>query len=355
VAETARATLGDVAAVAGLSLLRTSEALHGRVRLPGPVALRLSRAVEKLGYRTPGTVRATHPAAVRIVVPNLTSWFYSQAASVAQEVLEHHGIHSTIVGLHQELGQETAPGSGAGRISPLLTRNVHGVLLMGLDLTGTEARALLDSGVAVAGLGQPSEDWDSVGIDDEFAAWSAAQHLLELGHWNLALLAGTDATMVQRRRGFLQALAEHDLEAEPDFIVSTATSLEGGYAAMNDLIAERGRPSAVVAACDDIAFGALKALHEHGLDVPESLSLVGIDDHPMSSLLGLSTVSQSVPDQAALAASLLAERVLAAPGRVPPEHHLLPTTLLARKSTRRARSPFWAGAARGGHAAIGTE
>lgn len=79
---------------------------------------------------------------------------------------------------------------------------------------------------------------------------------------------------------------------------------------MNELISYRGRPTAVVAGCDEIAFGALKALEEHGLVTPEDPSLVGIDNHPISSLLHLSTVSQPVEDQAALAAALLSDRIL---------------------------------------------
>jgi len=317
------ATLYDVAVLAGLSVLDASEALHGGAGLPRHQADRLSSAVGKLGYHPVPLVAGETPMSVKIVVPTLTSWFYAQAANTAQRIFQQRGIASTVLSLHQELGPAIP---GTDELDPLLAqvkRPAEGILVMGLDLGGPQVDVLQDSGVAVIQMGQATDRWDTVGIDDELAAWTAARHLLDLGHWNVALLAGTDSTMTARRTGYERALAEYDVETDQDLVVTTSTSIDGGYRAMNELLSHRGRPTAVVAGCDEIAFGALKALEEHDLATPEDVSLVGIDDHPISSLLHLSTVAQPVGDQAALAASLLADQILAGTASVLPRWHSL--------------------------------
>jgi DNA-binding LacI/PurR family transcriptional regulator len=334
-------TLYDVAVLSGLSVLGASEALHLGAELPGHQADRLSAAVGKLGYRTPVPTAGRLTGNVKIVVPTLTSWFYAQAASTAQRIFQHQGIPSTVLSFHHEPGRVPPVPGSLDQLVQQAARDTSGVLAMGLELGTPHVDALQGSGTAVLQLGQAARHLDSVGIDDELAAWTATSHLLELGHWNLALLAGTDSTMTARRAGFERALAENDVETEQDFIVTTGTSMDSGYRAMNELIAYRGRPTAVVAGCDEIAFGALKALEEHGLTAPEDLSHVGIDDHPMSSLLHLSTVAQPVEDQAAVAASLLAERILSGTSLGYPRRQLLPTTVVPRRSTRRAHAASW--------------
>jgi DNA-binding LacI/PurR family transcriptional regulator len=142
--------------------------------------------------------------------------------------------------------------------------------------------------------------------------------------------------MRARRRGLSGALAAHQLDLHPDFDIDTQPSIGGGHASMNELISNRGLPTAVFAACDEIAFGALRALEEHGLSSPEDVSIVGIDDHPLSPFARLTTMAQPVADQGALSAMLLLEQLHGSSG-VHARNHVLPATLIQRGTTRRAR------------------
>ena len=99
----------------------------------------------------------------------------------------------------------------------------------------------------------------------------------------------------------------------------------------------RRMPSAILAGCDETAFGALMALRDLGLSAPKNVSIIGIDGHQMGWFLGLSTISQPVADQGAFAASLLIERLNRAGLPNPPTSHVLDTKLIPRKSTRRRR------------------
>ncbi|GAB4098469.1 LacI family DNA-binding transcriptional regulator [Sinomonas halotolerans] len=340
--DTARATIRDVATLSGLSICTVSRALRGLPNVSDEAHARVREAAGKLGYRASSAasrLAGGRTGAVAIIAPTITAWFFAQAVEAAEEVLADSGLDTVLMSLR---GNAQARESLFADPASLLQR-VDGVLLLGVDLSPEQAGAVAESGLPVASVGLTGVPWDNVGIDDEQAAWRAAHRLVELGHWELALLAGSEpdagtvVTASARRSGFMRALAGNDLDVHPDMVVPAASSIDGGYWAMTELISNRGLPQAVFAGCDETAFGALKALHEHGLSAPEDVSLIGLDDHPMSSFLGLSTVAQPVADQGAFAAALLAERLADPDGAGPPQDHRLPTTLIERKTTRRPR------------------
>ena len=186
-----------------------------------------------------------------------------------------------------------------------LSQRVDGILLLNIALSEAELAAVAGSGLAVASVGMHDVPWDNVGIDNVEAARAATEHLLGLGHWDVAMLSGSETgepsltTANERLRGFEQALGAHHVTVDPDLVLEAGSSIEGGRLAMIELIENRRMPSAILAGCDETAFGALMALRDHGLSAPKNMSIIGIDDHQMSWFLGLSTISQPVADQGA--------------------------------------------------------
>ncbi|MEA5455081.1 LacI family DNA-binding transcriptional regulator [Sinomonas sp. JGH33] len=338
----ARATIRDVATLSGLSICTVSRALRGLPNVSLDAQKRIEDAAEKLGYRASSAasrLAGGRTGQVAIIAPKATSWFFAEAVEAAEEVFADSGLDTVLVSLR-----------GQGKVRDRLfddptefSQRVDGVLLFGVNLDASQVEALSESRLAVASVGLEGVPWDNVGIDDEAAAWAATRHLLDLGHWDLAMLAGSEpshgtvTTAAQRRAGFERALDEEHLEPDPDMMVSAPSTIDGGYQAMTELISTRRVPGAVFAGCDEAAFGALKAMREHGLSAPKKVSLIGIDDHPMSSFLGLTTVAQPVPDQGAFAATLLAERLQNHDDGGAPHDHRLPTPLIERKTTRRSR------------------
>jgi DNA-binding LacI/PurR family transcriptional regulator len=342
VADRARATINDVATLSGLSVCTVSRALRNLPNVSPDAQRRIEEAAEKLGYRaSPAASRLAggRTGQVAIVTPRTTAWFFAQAAESAEEVFGDAGLDTLLVSLR---GSRDVEERFFADLDGLAQR-VDGVLLAGVSLEPARVEMLAASRLAVASLGLTDVPWDNVGIDDEAAAWTATRRLLDLGHDHLAILAGNEPsegtvrTASERRAGFGRALAGEHLECHADMVVRAESSVDGGYRAMNELIATRERPDAVFASCDEMAFGALKALGEYGLSAPKKISMIGIDDHPMSSFVGLTTVAQPVADQGAFAAALLAERLAAPDSDVPPEDHRLPTALIDRTTTRRAR------------------
>ncbi|MFC8409828.1 LacI family DNA-binding transcriptional regulator [Arthrobacter sp. NPDC057259] len=334
-------TIQDVAALSGLSICTVSRALRNLPNVSEKAQAKVADAAGKLGYRASSAasrLAGGSTGAVAIIVPTATAWFFAQAVEAAEEVFADSGYDTVLISLRNRPSvQRKLFGDLAG-----LAQRVDGVLLLNVALDAAEVAALEDSGLAVASVGMQSVPWDNVGIDDEEAARKATGHLLDLGHWDLAMLAGTEppsstvVTADARRRGFERALAEHDLRLDPDLVLDAGSSIEGGRRAMTGLVENRRLPSAVFAGCDETAFGALMALRDLGMSAPKNVSIIGIDDHQMSWFLGLTTVAQPVADQGAFAANLLVERLLRPepPARTA---HLLETKLVERRSTRRRR------------------
>lgn len=336
-----RVTIQDVAALSGLSICTVSRALRHLPNVSEKAQAKVTDAAGKLGYKASSAaarLAGGSTGAVAIIVPTATAWFFAQAVEAAEEVFADSGYDTVLISLRNRPSvKHKLFGDLAG-----LAQRVDGVLLLNVGLDAAEVAALEESGLAVASVGMQGVPWDNVGIDDEEAARKATGHLLELGHWDLAILAGrepassTVVTADARRRGFERALADHDLILDPDLVLDAGSSIEGGRQAMTELIENRRMPSAVFAGCDETAFGALMALRDLGMSAPKNVSIIGIDDHRMSWFLGLTTVAQPVADQGAFAANLLVERLLRPE---PPARtvHLLETKLVERRSTRRRR------------------
>ncbi|MDV8146944.1 LacI family DNA-binding transcriptional regulator [Arthrobacter sp. B10-11] len=338
-----RATIKDVATLSGLSICTVSRALRGLPKVSPVAQAKVEDAAEKLGYRPSAAasrLRGGRTGAVAIVVPTATTWYFSQAAEAAEEIIADGGLDPMLVSLR---GQEEVQSRIFDDPADL-AQKVDGLLMIDVDLTPHQTAALSASGLEVASVGMHDVPWDNVGIDNVAAAQEATNKLLALGHWDIAFLAGTQTgngktrATDERRQGFELALAEHDAVPHPDWVVEAGYTVEGGRQAMSELIRHRGNlPTAVFAGCDEVAFGALMALKEHGLSCPEDISLIGIDDHPMSWVLGLTTIGQPVADEAAFAATLLLERLQKPDEAGSPANHLLPTVLAERTTTRRHR------------------
>ncbi|BCW69306.1 ribose operon repressor [Arthrobacter sp. NicSoilB8] len=341
-AKNSRVTIQDVAELSGLSICTVSRALRHLPNISEHAMARVSDAAAELGYKASSAasrLAGGSTGSVAIIAPTATAWFFARAVEAAEEVFADSGYDTVLISLRNRPSvQQKVFGDLAG-----LAQRVDGVLLLNIALGEAEMAALAGSGLAVASVGMHGVPWDNVGIDNEEAAHAATNHLLGLGHRNLAILAGSETgapslvTASERRRGFERALAGYGLTADPDLVIDAGSSIEGGRQAMAKLIENRRMPSAIFAGCDETAFGALMALREFGLSAPENVSIIGIDDHQMSWFLGLTTMAQPVADQGAFAANLLIERLHRSgfpnpPLAGPPSNHLLETKLVERRS-----------------------
>ena len=174
--------------------------------------------------------------------------------------------------------------------------------------------------------------FSGIRIDDSESACTAVQHLINLGHERIAMISGDpnepqDFTVALRRReGYHSALEAAGLRVRRELEAHGTFSIEGGDDATVRLLGRRSLPTAIFAECDEMAFGALRALRRVGLRVPADVSLIGFDDHPMAQYFELTTISQDVWDQGCHIAQQLV-RVVARPGDVPAVQSARPHSL----------------------------
>ena len=194
--------------------------------------------------------------------------------------------------------------------------------------------------------------WPCVRIDDVAAARTATRHLIDLGHRRIAHISGDPddelafTTHLDRRRGYQAALRAAGLRPDPSLDVESQFTIDGGNRAAAELLARGEPPTAIFAACDEMAMGAMTALRDAGLRVPQDVSVIGIDDHDLAGVLGLSTIAQPAAEQGRLAARILLDPLgVRTLGPIVGQRTdgdggpvILPTRLVVRESTAPPRA-----------------
>jgi len=335
------ASIVDVAALAGVSAATVSRSLRGHSNVSPATRQRVVEAARELSYvisPQASGLASGKTGTIGIVVPFITRWFFANAVAGASTVLREAGYD---VLLHH-LGSAAARDSFFERMP--LARRVDPVLTVSLPLTEEHTLALRALDMPLVTMGARMPGLTCVRIDDVAAASSAVYHLLHQGHEKIVMLAGFDedqhfgfASSGDRRRGFRQAMASAGLAAgDQSIVVAGAYGIEGGAQAMDELLAGPRMPTAVVGEYDELAIGALRSLRRAGIPVPSRISVVGIDDHEMSSVVDLTTVGQPVQEEGATAAQLLLDTL---GERLPePADLILPTRLVVRGSTGSPRT-----------------
>lgn len=306
------AGIEDVAQRAGVSIATVSRALSGRGPVSPSTKARVMAVADELGYAVSPNASGLASGKTRtvgIVVPFLNSWFYTAVIEGAQSVLLANGYDVTLYNLF---------GSGTAREAvlerSLRRRRDDALIAVSLELTEDEVRRLHQMNKPMVGVGGPLSGITTLSVDDIGVTKLATEHLIMLGHKRIAHLGGDvehelDFHLPSKRRfGYEQALREAGIEVDDDLFRITEFSIEGGYRSAKQLLGDpRRRPTGIVAASDEMAFGTMLAARDFGLSIPGDLSVVGIDGHELSELFSLTTVAQYPERQGARAA----EEVLA--------------------------------------------
>jgi DNA-binding LacI/PurR family transcriptional regulator len=326
-------TIKDVAEAAGVSIATVSRALHGLPRVSQGTRERVLAVAAELRYvasPSAASLASGQTNAIGVVAPFVNRWYFATIVHSTEERLRKAGYDLLLYSLGTDAHERRRAFSGT-----LLRKRVDGVLVLGLHPTAEEADALSAVGGPVAIVGAEVPGWASVRIDDEGAARCAVRHLLDLGHRRIGFIGGADplhtAMPAERRAGYRAAIADAGLPAAPELEAVGGFTVAGGCDAAQRLLAIPEPPTALFAASDEMAMGALQAVRRVGLRVPEDVSVIGIDDHEMAELLDLSTVAQPVVSQGVLAAEMILT-ALTGPERPPPAV-TVPTELVVRGTT----------------------
>ncbi|MGW5191874.1 LacI family DNA-binding transcriptional regulator [Kribbella sp. NPDC004138] len=332
-----RPSILDVAARAGVSPATVSRSLRGLAKVAPQTRRRVLDAAAELSYvASPQAagLASGRTGAVAVVVPFITRWYFSTVVAGVTDALRESGYDAVLYHLggadHRDRFFEQMP----------LARKVDGILSLSMPLTAEHTLALRALDLPLVSVGSHIPGSPSVRIDEVAAARTAVNHLLNQGHERIGFIAGTPddprfgfASSALRREGYEAALSAAGLAQDAALVASGPHGLDGGSAAMTQLLTGSVLPTAVFAEYDELALGALWALRRAGLQVPEAMSVVGIDDHEMAPLVELTTVAQDAHEQGSVAAHLLLQALDAPDADLTGTDLVLPTRLVLRGST----------------------
>lgn len=336
------ATLKDVAQETGLGLGTVSRALSGHPRVRPETRQQVESAARKLGYQSNGLARAlrqSHSNAVGLIIPDLENEFYTTAASVVQSALAAEGYRLVLC------CSNNIPEVDATLLASLVESRVDGIIHVPCTAEGSVRTRELNPDLPVVEYARQSGGYavDAVIGDDDRGSAELVDHLVELGHRHIAMIAGPAdlSTTKARVAGFRQACRRHRLlNRDCPVLYGPAYDVDWGAAATEEIL--RGRPdvTAIFASSSRSALGSLKALNERGVRVPEDMSVVGflnpmwfdVSDPP------LTTYELPLSDMGAMAARVLLERIRSPRAAGDANVVRFQGRLVVRSSTARARS-----------------
>jgi LacI family transcriptional regulator len=334
-----RPTQADVASLAAVSQVVVSAVLNpaSRISVSPDTRQRVLAAVDELGYvpnPAARSLRTQRTMTIAGVIPDISNPFYPAFQRGIQDVAECHGYDLLIA------NTDGVPEKERKAVRMLAQGRVDGIVLSPLHLVPDDIRPAIDGGVALVVFGALHDlaitHVDRLAVDNEHAAHTAVSHLIDRGHTRIAMIAGEADTppRLERVRGYQRALADRALPHDEILIRGGDFTQAGGYQTMHELLKLQPRPTAVFAANDLMAMGALVALREAALRVPEDMAIVGFDDIPAAELVSppLTTVAQFPNRLGQRAAEMLFERLA---GKAPEagRSEAMPFELIVRAST----------------------
>lgn len=285
-------SLTEVARRAGVSVSTASRALTGNARVSDSARARVQAAADELHYVASATAAGLatgHSRMVGVLAWELNRWFHAEALEGVQTAADEAGYDIALY-------RDTATAPSHDTLARFLARRrVDATIAIGLPLQRDEVSALKRFQRPVVGIGGRIEGLTTLGVDDVAIARLATEHLLSLGHQDIVHLGGTKVTAgtwtdSRRYEGFRAAMSAAGRAARAH---EAAYAIDGGFRAAMSLLAHpHQRPTAIFAGSDEIAIGAVTAARQLGILIPSQLSVIGIDDHYLSELFGVTTFRQ---------------------------------------------------------------
>ncbi len=333
------ATLKDVAGRTGLSISTVSRVLNrkgGASRISKATVELVLRTAEELNYQPDVLARGLRlkrTQTLGLVVPDIANPFFSHLTRSIQKAAHRYGCALMVCNSEENVALERT------HTELLVGKRVDGLILAPTGEPGAHF-ALLGARKApfvfldrnVEGVPAPA-----VLLDNRRGGYVAARALLEAGHRRIGLIQGSAAstTTIQRREGYLEALGEAGIAPAPELMVGRYYSRESGYAGVRQLLALAEPPTALFATSDVHALGALEAVLEAGLRIPDDLSMVSFDDVAFAPFLfcPLTTVAQPWEAMGEAAVDALMRRIDAETQEY--EKQVFAPTLITRASIGR--------------------
>lgn len=287
-------TLKGLASDLGLSASTVSRVLNDPAgvesRWAAPeTSRRIFELANELGYvKNPyaASLRTAESRLIGVVVPRLQDYVLATMYEGIDEAAAENGYVAVVSNSLDD------PTSHDLRVQKLLDRRIDGLILGDTPFDGSSLKALEHEKVPFVLVNRRAPGHPSVTCNDYLGGRLVGDHVAQLGAEKIFLLAGNRrmSTSIDRTSGFLDSLAEHGIQMPENYIAGGGFDAESGEQVTRELLDSVGIPDAIFAVNDFAAIGALGVLRERGLKVPEEVKLIGYNDTPLASGVGLTTV-----------------------------------------------------------------
>lgn len=321
------ATMAQVAKEAGVSITTVSHVLNGTRHVNEKTVARVRKAIEDTGYQPHSIARALAGAptqSIGLAISGIANPYMVDFISAIEAEAAEHDYTLLLGDTHDE------PNKELQMVQELVRRRVDGLVLAPSPGAMDQAvRYLAEESTPVVLLDRFLPlDVDQVGTENEEPAAQLVEHLAQLGHRRIGLVAGLEglSTTEERIAGYRKGLQRGDIEFDPELIAHGASQHEPARAATKRLLERADPPTALLAANSAMTIGVMHALRERGLEVPDDIALAAFDDFEWSDLFRprLTVIAQPTRVIGARAVQLLLAR-LAEPGLAAQSVRLKPT------------------------------
>lgn len=327
-----RPTIKDVAREAGVSVATVSRIVNGLPGYSEATRKKVAEVIQELGYKPNAVARNLvnrKTNTIGVLLPQLSSSFSAKLLHGIEKVA-HEKQYSVIICNTDSNGKRTLD-----YLNLLREKQVEGILFASEHLKNDYYEAILAMDIPVLAVDAHS-DYETIPfikVNDEEAAYAASSYLIQKGHHNIGMISGTKDDPISgapRVKGFLKALAEHDILPEPNLIEYGDFGFKSGYEAMERLIQKNPYLTAVFAASDEMALGIFSYCYKKGISIPADLSVIGYDDTQVAEMSTppLTTIHQPIEEMGVDAAASLIKLI----NNEPVESKYVPFSLMERDS-----------------------
>lgn len=327
-------SMREIAKIAGVSSATVSRVINGSSLVTEETTERIRKIIQDLNFvpnKSAIHLKNGKSQIYGIIIPDLTNPFFTETIKIFEELLVENEKELLVANTDFHLTRTQRS------VRRMLLRRVDGVALLTSELEAAPLESLVQNRIPVVTTDhyRTAPGMSDIVVDFPDGMAKLVAHLKSLGHRDLGFIGGTEGLVTSRvrRESFLDAVVKQGLASCEGWIVEGNFKIDGGSAAMEKILAQPELPTAIVTANDLTAIGALRTAHEHGLRIPEDISITGCDDIAMSDIVfpPLTTLAISRKEYAHLLFEALraGSEDLAQPGK----QYKLPTTLVVRRST----------------------
>lgn len=327
------ATIYDIAKAVGVTQTTVANALAGRGNVSEATRQRILKCAQEMGYRPNAIARSLAQGktyTLALILPRISTPFYPEIAEAVEHTAMQHDYQLLLCNTHDD------PALGRRYLERLISRWVDGLIVMGASLPLDDITAQIERGLPVVLCDwQENEAPDGVphvSVDFRQAGALAAQHLIALGHRRLAVIAD-EPMQILRLEGFRTTVQDAGITLSPEYVQQGNSTIESSYIAAKTLLRLTPRPTAIFATTDWMALGAMQAVFEAGLRVPNDISLIGLDDIVVSAHVSPPLTTIAIPKEQLAAATMevLLSQIVGQNGE--PTSVVVPPHLVVRQST----------------------